>query len=322
MPASSADALGARDRPRFAYLGPEGTFTEQALRALPEAEGTRLLAVNSADEALEHLRGGAADAAMLPVHNTVGGLVAGTVRALVAAPALEILREVTLSIDFALLTRPGLPLREVRAVTGHPHARAQAAGWLGTFLPSARWVSAPSNAAGAEWVRDGRCDAALAGHFTAARYGLDIAAERIQDHSGALTRFLLVALPRVWQKTPSTDSDVTSLTGLVDGQEIQLRARFAQLTQHASLDGASLAILGNQNVRHGIFIDCPGNLTDPGTARAIDLLQSMIPGLRMLGSYPTSPPALPGHRQKVSTAPPLKMIQRNDAMNTHVTAAS
>lgn len=320
LPTAAPDALGARDRPCFAYLGPEGTFTEQALRALPEAEGARLLAVGSADEALEHLRRGAADAAMLPVHNTVGGLVAGTLRALVAAPAVEILRQVMLGIEFALLTRPGLALGEVRAVTGHPHARAQAAAWLGEFLPSARWVPAPSNAAGAEWVRDGRCDAALAGHFTAARYGLDIAAEGIQDHVGALTRFLLVALPGVWHEAPPTGSDVTSLTGRADGPE-RLRTPLTHWARHVSPDGISLGTTSSQDGHYDIFIDLPGNLRDPRTARAVALLQERIPGLRLLGSYPTSPPASPGHRQNELTAPPLRRMHRNDVMATDVTAA-
>ncbi|MGW7436603.1 prephenate dehydratase [Streptomyces sp. NPDC054849] len=322
LPASAPDALGARDRPHFAYLGPEGTFTEQALRALPEAEGTRLLAVGSADEALEHLRRGAADAAMLPVHNTVGGLVAGTVRALVEAPAVEILRQVTLGIEFALLTRPGLALREVRAVTGHPHARAQATAWLREFLPSARWVPAPSNAAGAEWVRDGRCDAALAGHFTAARYGLDIAAERIQDHAGALTRFLLVALPGIWHEAPPTGSDVTSLTGRADGPERLLRTRLTHWARHASPDGVSLGISSSHDGRHDIFIDLPGHLEDPRTARAVTLLQERIPAVRLLGSHPTSPPASPGHRQNALTVPPLRRIHRNDVMATDVTTGA
>ncbi|WP_236246725.1 prephenate dehydratase domain-containing protein [Streptomyces sp. CC210A] len=157
-------------------MGPEGTFTERALRTLPEAAHTPLLPAATAREALAHLRTGAARAAMLPVHNTVGGPVPDTLRALVDAPGVHARREVVLGIEFALLVRPGTRPGEVRTVTGHPHARAQVTGWLAAFLPRARWMSAPSNAAGARWVRDGRCDAAVAGEFTAARYGLAVAA--------------------------------------------------------------------------------------------------------------------------------------------------
>src|SRR5882757_7001355 len=182
-------------KPRITYLGPEGTFTEQALRTLPEVAGTDLASVETVAEALTSVYSGAADAAMVPLHNTVGGMVADTIRALAEPPGLVVLREVTLSIVFALLVRPHTPLAAVRTVAGHPHARPQVAGWLGEFLPGARWVPAPSNAVGARWAREGRCDAAVAGEFAAPRYGLAVAAERIQDHPRAETRFLLVARP-------------------------------------------------------------------------------------------------------------------------------
>ena len=104
-------------------------------------------------------------------------------------------RELLLPVSFALLVRPGTPLEQVKTVASHPVAEPQCRRWLGRHLPDARWETAASNAEAGRQVRDGAFDGALAGAFTAARYGLEALAEGIEDNAGAQTRFVVVTRP-------------------------------------------------------------------------------------------------------------------------------
>src|SRR5918999_2795534 len=98
---------------RFVYLGPEGTFAEQALRTLPEAErGTRTPA-RSVPEALDAVRTGDADAALVPLENSIGGAVGITLDELATGEPLVIIREVVLRVDFVLAARTAVPLESI-----------------------------------------------------------------------------------------------------------------------------------------------------------------------------------------------------------------
>ncbi|MDQ8708123.1 prephenate dehydratase domain-containing protein [Streptomyces sp. LHD-70] len=288
---------------RFAYLGPEGTFTEQALRRVPEAMGGRLLPAASASEALAHVRRGTADAAMLPVQNTVAGMVPDTLRALVEQPSPAVLREVVLGVEFAVLVRPGASLRDIRTVSGHSHAGAQVRRWLREHVPRAHWVTAPSNAAAARSVREGECDAAVAGEFTAARYGLEAIATGIQDTPGATTRFLLCARSGTLRGTGSHPADRTSLIGRFAGRPEQQRDLLDGLKNHPFLQAASLNVADHGPGGHILLADCPGPPDHPDSARAVGLLQLRLPGLRSLGSYASlCPVVVPYERSRTVPA--------------------
>src|SRR5689334_18623810 len=125
---------------RFTYLGPEGTFAEQALLTLPAAErGTRIPA-RSVPEALDAVRDGDADAALVPMENSVGGAVAVTLDELATGEPLMITREVVLPVQFVLGAAPGLSLDTVTSVVAHPQASAQCRRWLRAHLPNATVV--------------------------------------------------------------------------------------------------------------------------------------------------------------------------------------
>ncbi|WP_329298087.1 chorismate mutase [Streptomyces sp. NBC_00659] len=290
--------LSDSDR-RFAYLGPAGTFTEQALHSIREARGSRLLSAATASEALAYVCRGIADATMLPVHNTVAGMVPDTLCALVESPSLIVVREVVLGVEFALLARPGTPLSEVRTVSGHPHARTQVRRWLNNHVPQARWIPAPSNAEGARSVRDGECDAAVAGEFAAARYGLEPTATGIQDAAGATTRFLLCARRGTLRAQDPDAANRTSLIGRIAGRPSRVEEFLGELKSHRFLHGVSLSV-----VRHGsdssvLFVDCPGRMDQRETARAVGLLQLRLPGLRSMGSYASALPVIsPSERSR------------------------
>ncbi|CAM5706601.1 Prephenate dehydratase OS=Streptomyces fumanus OX=67302 GN=GCM10018772_13380 PE=4 SV=1 [Streptomyces fumanus] len=180
----------------YAYLGPEGTFTEVALRTLPEAATRQLVPYVSVQSALDAVRGGEAEAAFVPIENSVEGGVTTTLDELVAGQPLMIYREVLLSITFALLVRPGTKLSEIKTVTtAHPVAQPRRRNWIRTHLPDVVWESAASNADGARLVQEGRYDAAFAGVSAASPYGLEVLEAGIHDAENAQTRFVLGGLP-------------------------------------------------------------------------------------------------------------------------------
>src|SRR5258707_1872825 len=134
---------------RYPYLGPEGTFTEAALRTLPEAATRELVPMVSVPTALDAVRNGEAAAPLVPIENSVEGGVTATLDELAAGAPLSIYREVVLPIAFTLLRRPGTNMSDVKTVTGHPVAQPQVRNWLAAHLPDAVWESAASNAHGA-----------------------------------------------------------------------------------------------------------------------------------------------------------------------------
>src|SRR3954470_4699597 len=125
---------------RFVYLGPEGTFTEAALRTLPAAERGVRTPARSVPEAHDGVRAGEADAALVPLENSVGGAVPVTLDELVTGAPLVITREVVLPVEFQLAGARALPLGEIRSVAAHPQASAQCRNWLLAHLPDATVV--------------------------------------------------------------------------------------------------------------------------------------------------------------------------------------
>src|SRR4051812_4162740 len=167
---------------RYAYLGPEGTFCEEALRSLPAGHQVDPLPCVSVSDALDAVRRGEAGGAVVPLENSVEGSVAETLDELATGEPLQIVREVLLEVSFALMARPGTSLDDIKNVTTMPHAEAQVRGWLRDAVPAARFVPAASTADGARVVGEGGADAAIAAPLAADRYRLSVFASDIADH--------------------------------------------------------------------------------------------------------------------------------------------
>src|SRR5512138_1783169 len=180
---------------RYVYLGPEGTFAEQALRTLPLARKAVLEPAFSVPEALDAVRTGEADAALVPLENSIGGAEGVTLDELANGAPLVITREVVLSVNFVLGARTGMALEAARTVAAHPNAARQCRGWLRTHVPAATVMEVLSNGAAAAAARDGEYDAAICAPIGAERGKLAVLAREIADHKDAMTRFALVARP-------------------------------------------------------------------------------------------------------------------------------
>jgi prephenate dehydratase len=201
---------------RYAYLGPEGTFTEAAVAALARARAggdVQLLPRESIGATLTSVRTGGADRAVVPIESSVEGIVTATVDDLAGSGDVLIQAETRLPIEFALLAREGTALADVKTVGGHPQAEGQCRRWLAANLPGHEWVPFPSNAEAARRVGKGDLDAALASAAAADLYGLTVLAPDVQDRSNAVTRFVEVA-PSGSLPAP-TGADRTSLAAFL-----------------------------------------------------------------------------------------------------------
>lgn len=275
---------------RYAYLGPEGTFTEAALKSLPPGpEPVEPVPCPTIQAALAAVRAGTAQRAVVPMESSVEGIVTATVDDL-AAGDLVIRAELRLPITFALLTSGTTELSDVKIVGGHPQALAQCRRWLGTHLAHAEQVPAGSNAEAARRVAEGALDAALAGAFAADKYSLTIAADNAQDSSTAVTRFVLVS-PAGNESLPApTSADRTSLAAFL--ADDRAGALMEILTEFA-VRGINLTTIQSRPTGAGLgsyyfFIDCEGHVDDARVGEALMGLRRVCGDVRFLGSYPRS----------------------------------
>jgi prephenate dehydratase len=233
---------------------------------------------------LAAVRSGDADAALVPLENSVEGSVPATMDGLVEGAPLVISREVFLPVTMTLVARPGVALAEVRSLASHPHALAQSARWLATRLPAVSPLPTTSTAAAAAAVAAGEFDAAICAPIAAERYGLATLAEDVSDHPGAVTRFVLVTTPGALPEP--TGNDKTSLVAVVGdrtGALLELLTEFA-------VRGISLTRIESRPTRErlGVYsfsLDCEGHIADARVGEALAALHRMCEDVRFLGSY-------------------------------------
>lgn len=195
QPASlpSADAEVA-DITSVAYLGPAGTYTEEATR-LFFGDNDELLAQESVADALALVADGSVAYAVIPQENALGGPVTDYIDALLATDGVSVVGEVVLPIRQTLMGLPGTSLAQVRAVYSHKQGLAQSAAWLDENLPDAERVEKPSTAAAAQEVAEGNDDtvAAIAAPGAAQLYGLEVLQENVSQSEANVTRFYVVS---------------------------------------------------------------------------------------------------------------------------------
>lgn len=287
---------------RFAYLGPEGTFTEVALRTLPDTAGAVLSPEPTVPAALDTVRRGDADGAMVPLENSVEGAVTSTLDELASGEPLLITAEALVPVTLALLARPDARLEDVKRIITHPHAQAQCRGWLADRLPGVEVLLAASTAAAAAAVAEegSPYDAAIAAPIAGQRYRLRTLAEGIGDRPGAVTRFVLLQRPGPLPEP--TDADRTSLVAFIaddhPGALLEILSEFA--VRGVNLTRIESRPTGERLGRYCFSIDCEGHVSDARVGEAVTGLRRVCADLRFLGSYPRAdgvrPQIRPGTR--------------------------
>ncbi len=288
------------DASSYAYLGPEGTFTEAALLQVPGAGAARRVPASTVNAALDAVRTGSVDAAMVPIENSVEGGVSATLDAIAVGDPLRILREELVPITFVLAARPGATLAAVRRIATHGHAWAQCRTWVDVHVPGAEYFPASSTAAAAYGLGDaaggdaasrdpsgaGAYDAAICSPLVAERLGLAVLGTDIGDVTDAVTRFVLVGRPDALP--PRTGSDKTTLVIPLPedrpGALMQILDQFA--ARGVNLSRIESRPTGQFLGDYFFSVDADGHVEDARIADALKGLHRISPGLRFLGSYP------------------------------------
>ncbi len=271
----------------YAYLGPRGTFTEAALLTMPESQGAELVAAESVNSALSMVRNGTAIGALVPIENSVEGAVPTTLDELGHGETLEIVGEVAIPVEFALLVRPGTPLSDITRVATHPHASAQCLEWLRDNLPGVHVIPAMSTAAAAQGLAEGApYDAAIAARVAASHYGLDVLHDGIGDNDAAWTRFVLVRKPGFAK--PSSGNDKTTVSLFM--YENHPGALLEILTEF-TVRGIDLTRIESRPTKKQLgnyffSIDFEGHVDDERVGEALKGLHRICADVKFLGSYP------------------------------------
>jgi prephenate dehydratase len=271
---------------RFTYLGPEGTFAEQAARTLPAAARAELIPAATVPDAVDAVRAGDADAALVPLENSVEGAVPVTLDELASGEPVMITREVLLPVTFGLYVRAGTDPADVATVVSHPHGAAQCRGWLREHLPNAKVMHVLSTADGAAGVARGDYDAALCAPIAGERHRLTALANDVGDNPDAVTRFVLLSRPG--PVTARTGADVTSLVAYIAHD--RTGALLEVLTEFA-VRGINLSRIESRPTkerlgRYCFFLDCAGHVDDARVGEALMGLRRICADVRFLGSYP------------------------------------
>jgi chorismate mutase/prephenate dehydratase len=275
---------GLEEAIRVSYLGPEGTFSEQAVRKHFGA-AVEALPTGSVDDAFRRCESGAVQFAVVPVENSTEGAVGRTLDLLLATP-LKICAEIELRVQQNLLSKTSL--KKIRRIYSHSQSLAQCQGWLAQNLPQAERVPVASNAEAARLASKAKDAAAIAGELAAERYGLKILARAIEDTADNTTRFLV--LGKI--EPAPTGSDRTSLVMSAENKPGSVHALLTPLAEHR----VSMSRIESRPSRtksgmweYVFFIDVEGHQKDAAVSRALAALREKAPLLKILGSYPAAP---------------------------------
>ncbi len=268
---------------RLAYLGPPGTYAEEAaLRYDPEAQLIPFSGISAVADAIDS---GMADEGVVPIENVLEGSVTETLDILIHNSQLSVRNEIVLSIEHLLLVRPGAAATGIKVVFSHPQALAQCRGFIGRCYPKAALEAALSTAAAVEEMM-GREDAAAIGNRRAAElYGAEVLAQAIQDRSTNLTRFVVLAR----DDHPPSGDDKTSLAfafAVEDRPGLLVSA-----LEEFSSRGINLSKIESRpsKERLGVYIflaDLDGHRTEQPLAESLERVREKCSFFRVLGSYP------------------------------------
>ena len=268
---------------RYAFLGPSGTFTEEALLTLgiPDLEA---VACSSIEDVFAAVEDGRAGAGIVPIENSVEGSVNATLDALAFDSSLTIHREVVLDINHALIAEPGATLDEIEIVASHPHATAQCRRWLAVNLPGRTIAAANSTAEAVQRAVAEHGVAAVGTRIAAELHGGVVLADAIGDYADNKTRFVVVG----HSVAERTEDDKTTLALFMyedrPGALLMILSEFA----YGSINLTKIQSRPTKRAlgEYMFFVDLEGHVDDPAVALALDCLRLKLREVKVLGSYP------------------------------------
>ena len=274
--------LAQQEPLKVGFLGPEGTFSQQALHK-HFGHSAQALPLASIEEVFQEIESGHADFGVVPVENSGQGTIQSTLDMFLTSK-LKICGEVELRVHQHLLSRTGR-LEDIERVYSHPQSLAQCKAWLRENLPNAEKVPLSSNAEAARRARVADDCAAIAGETAGHVYGLKVVAGPIEDRQDNTTRFLVIGREFF---SPS-GHDRTSLLVFVRDQPGALYNVLSPFARH----GVSMNRIESRPAHSGrwqyvFFIDVSGHIDDADVSRAMSELGEFASDVKVLGSYPVA----------------------------------
>jgi prephenate dehydratase len=267
---------------RLAYLGPAGTFSEQA--ALLHDPQAQLLSFATVAAVAAAVASGMADEGVMAIENSLEGSVTDTLDVLIHESALLIRRELVLPIEHCLLVKPGTTADQVETIYSHPQALGQCRRFLERCFPKARLEASLSTTVAVEQMMQQEKAAAVATARAAELYGVDVLASGVEDNQNNETRFVLVAAA----DSPPTGRDKTSFAFSVaqdrPGSLVDALKEFSD--REINLTKIESRPTKQELGRYVFLVDLEGHRTDPKVADALEKVKAQAYFFKVFGSYP------------------------------------
>jgi prephenate dehydratase len=286
---------------RVSFLGPHGTFAEEALLSQSDLAAAEPLPMRTVPDVITAVERGDADAALVPLENSIEGTVTVTIDTLAFDTDLLIQREIDLPVSLHLCARPGTRIGDIRAVVSHPNPHGQCRGWLSRKIPDVELIAANSTAEAAQQVAASeRADLGSIGTARGAElYGLEILESEIEDHPENETRFVLVGhgIP-----APSGHDK----TSIVCFQREDRPGSLLAILQEFAARAINLTKLESRPTKRSLgdycfFIDFSGHVADELVADCLRNLAAKQAEVKFLGSYPVAGAEDAHARRKAAT---------------------
>ncbi|CCO08903.1 prephenate dehydratase [Desulforamulus hydrothermalis] len=290
---------------KIAYLGPRGTFSEQAAQAYAAAQPAQPVPCATLQDVCQGVAEGRYAQGVLPFENLLEGTVNPVLDLLLELPGLKIQAELLLPVAHHLLVRPGSNFRDIRAVLSHPQALAQCRRFLADNLPAAQLIPVESTARAAGQVAGGdNTLAAVATDAAAQYYNLTVLAPNIQDRSDNCTRFVVVGRQEIPCRGPSCKTSLAVSLPDRPGSLYSILKEFAWR-------GINLTRIESRPARTSLgeyifLIELAGHRADPDVSEALANLADQARQIRLLGCYPACRQEPGASRQPAATLAELR----------------
>ncbi|MFT4198635.1 MAG: prephenate dehydratase [Pseudoxanthomonas sp.] len=280
-----SSSLALQEPLKIGYLGPEGTFSQQAVLK-HFGRSAHGLPLASIEEVFQEVEAGNADFGVVPVENSGQGTIQVTLDMFLTS-GLKICGEVELRVQQFLMSRSGR-IEDIERIYAHPQSFAQTAGWLRANLPQVEKVPVSSNAEGARRARSADDAAAIGGESAAHVYGLKkVVMSSIQDDKDNTTRFLVIGR-RIF---PASGHDRTSILVFIHDKPGALFDVLSPFARHGiSMNRIESRPSHQARWEYAFFIDLAGHVEDEAMKQALAELEAHAAQVKVLGSYPVAVP--------------------------------
>ena len=274
----------------IAYLGPEGTYSHEAARIFAKRMGCtdiELIECPSFNEVHEAVDRGKAEFGVMPIENSLEGVVTATLDTLAFKGGVTIMGSTVLDIHHCLVTNPDTNLDEITSVVSHTQGLAQCRRYLNNCYPNLSRIAASSTAEGARIASQDKTCAAISSAFAAELFGCKVQEEDIEDHYGNQTRFALIAR-QGHEPVMHSEHMKTSLSLSLN---MDKPGSLLMILSELNYANVNLTMIQSRPTKQGLgdylfFVDLEGTPEDPAIKTALDCLRLKLREVKVLGVYP------------------------------------